>query len=342
MAVKRVTMQDIADACGLSRNTVSKIFNGRGSVPEPTRRTVMEKARELGYSQFPQREKQEESHSLHTIALLTSSTPLSHTFGSYFVTAFTDIISRTGNTLKIYEISQEELAQKQLPPHLHLEQTDGILCIELFDRDYLEMLCRLGLPLITVDAFSGAYADVARCDFISMENMASSIALTRRFADAGARTFGFVGDVRHCNSFYERYLGFQLALRRMSYAQDPEVNILAPDDEPYNDPAWLMQRLRAMPYLPEAFLCANDYLALHLMTALKYMGYSVPEDVMVAGFDGSPESAVVTPGLTTALIPSAEIGRMAAEMLLDRISNKNRPFRRVYVSTTPIWRASTR
>ena len=99
-------MQDIADACGLSRNTVSKIFNGRGSVPEPTRRTVMEKARELGYSQFPQREKQEESHSLHTIALLTSSTPLSHTFGSYFVTAFTDIISRTGNTLKIYEISQ--------------------------------------------------------------------------------------------------------------------------------------------------------------------------------------------------------------------------------------------
>lgn len=52
-------MQDIADACCLSRNTVSKIFNGRGSVPESTRRMVMEKARELGYSQFPQRGKNE-------------------------------------------------------------------------------------------------------------------------------------------------------------------------------------------------------------------------------------------------------------------------------------------
>ena len=49
MAVKRVTMQDIAAACGLSRNTVSKVFNERGSVPEGTRRLVLAKARELGY-----------------------------------------------------------------------------------------------------------------------------------------------------------------------------------------------------------------------------------------------------------------------------------------------------
>ena len=42
-------MQDIADACGLSRNTVSKVFNGRGSVPRATRDLVLQKARELGY-----------------------------------------------------------------------------------------------------------------------------------------------------------------------------------------------------------------------------------------------------------------------------------------------------
>lgn len=51
MAYKRLTMQDIADACKLSRNTVSKIFNDRGAVPEATRRMVLQKARELGYYQ---------------------------------------------------------------------------------------------------------------------------------------------------------------------------------------------------------------------------------------------------------------------------------------------------
>ena len=54
MAHKRVTMQDIADACGLSRNTVSKIFNGRGAVPETTQHTVLQKAQELGYYQVPE------------------------------------------------------------------------------------------------------------------------------------------------------------------------------------------------------------------------------------------------------------------------------------------------
>lgn len=44
MALKKITMQDIADACGLSRNTVSKVFNDRGNVPESTRQMVLEKA----------------------------------------------------------------------------------------------------------------------------------------------------------------------------------------------------------------------------------------------------------------------------------------------------------
>ena len=49
MAKNRVTLQDIAAACGLSRNTVSKVFNSRGTVPESTRQQVLTKAREMGY-----------------------------------------------------------------------------------------------------------------------------------------------------------------------------------------------------------------------------------------------------------------------------------------------------
>ena len=45
MALKRVTIQDIADACGLSRNTVSKVFNNRGAVPEATKKAVKRKTK---------------------------------------------------------------------------------------------------------------------------------------------------------------------------------------------------------------------------------------------------------------------------------------------------------
>ena len=56
MAIRRVTIQDIADACGLSRNTVSKVFNNRGAVQESTRLAVLKKAQELGYYQIAQEE----------------------------------------------------------------------------------------------------------------------------------------------------------------------------------------------------------------------------------------------------------------------------------------------
>ena len=334
MARKKITMQDIADACGLSRNTVSKVFNGRGAVPEGTRRQVLEKARELGYSQLPG---EAESGGGRSIALLTQHKLLSHNFGAFFITSFTDQICRGGYTLKIYEISPEEIAERRLPPHLNLEETAGLLGIELFDRTYLEMICALGKPTVFVDGYPRAAESPIECDFVSMENIASESALVRKMIRAGAKRIGFVGDKEHCNSFYERWLGCCGALREAGLSIRTDLSILAEDGEYYGDPEWLLRRLDALPELPDGFACANDYLAIHLMTALKKMGLSIPEDVMLAGFDGSMEASFVSPALATARIPSAEIGRLAAAVLVQRIRQPEFPFHWTYVKTTPVW-----
>ena len=97
-----------------------------------------------------------------------------------------------------------------------------------------------------------------------------------------------------------------------------------------------------MPHIPDAFVCANDYLAIQLMVALKRRGLSVPNDVMITGFDGSPESAVVDPPLTTAQIPSVEMGRCAAVLLHMRIKDTSAPFTIIQFKTTPIFRGTTR
>lgn len=343
MAHRRVTIQDIADACGLSRNTVSKVFNDRGSVPEATRKVVLNKAQELGYYQLPEGSVVAgASAQPRSIALLTGSDPMSHSFGSLVITSFTDQISRAGYTLKIYRVSGEETANRSLPPHLLLKETAGIIAIELFDREYSDMLCRIGLPIVLVDSYSDSLADPIQCDLVFMENYTSAWHLTRQMIRCGAREIGFVGDINHCRSFHERWDAYRLALDEAGLPLSRSYSILAKDSEPYGNPEWLAEQLRNMPHIPDAFLCANDYIAIHLMTALKKMGLSIPDDVMVAGFDGSPESAVVEPSLTTAEIPSAEIGRLAAETLLGRIQNPDRAFRITYVKTAPVFRNSTR
>lgn len=341
MAAKKITMQDIADACGLSRNTVSKVFNGRGSVPEATRRQVLEQARQMGYRLLPEPADQPAPHG-HSIALLTLCMPGRNHYGSNFISHFANRMSRAGYTLMIYEIQPDEHRDCRLPANFVLENTAGILCIEMFDRRYTDFICGLGLPVIFSDTYARADFSAMAGDFISMENTTSSIAVTHHLIELGARRLGFVGDHTHCNSFYERFNGFRTAVARGGLTLDPKLCIVEPNSAPYGEAAWLVERLRAMPQLPDAFVCANDYLAIHLMKALKCMELRIPEDIMVVGFDDSPEASVTEPQLSTVRIPSGEMGFIAAGILLDRIQCPTLPYRCCYIQTTPLWRATTR
>lgn len=340
---RKITMQDIADACGLSRNTVSKIFNGRGTVPEATREAVLAKAQELGYHQ-PAEASSAPAAPIpgRNVALLTHSKPSLHSFGSLFITNFTDQICRSGYNLKIFEISAADYAEKRLPSHFVPEDVSAIITIELFDQGYTQMICSLGIPVLLIDSYACAPGDLMQCDLVYMENYASTIALTSRMIAAGAKTIGFVGDINHCSSFRERWNGFRAALRDAALPFDEKMCILADDSEPYGEVDWLASQLDKLPVIPDGFVCCNDFVAIRLMNALRRKGLSVPDDVMVTGFDGTPEAEVVYPSLTTAHIPSAEIGRMSASLLLERIENPSLPYRCTFVRTTPIWRESVR
>ena len=272
MPQKRVTVQALAEACQLSRNTVSKVFNQRGNVPESTRQFVLAKARELGYFSRTQRSAPAEAGG--TIAVLSWSNPLNHNFGSMLMKAFTDTVCRWGYSVQMYELSAAELAGHRLPAGVSAENIRGVLCIELFDRGFIEMLSRLGLPTVSVDAYCQVNRSPILCDVITMENMRSVIALTRQLLAAGARSLGFVGDRLHCNSFCERWNGFCTALRDAGLEPDPRLCIMEKDGSQYADPDWTLARLKEMPRLPDAFLCANDFHAVKLIQALKDPGGS--------------------------------------------------------------------
>ncbi len=341
MPTKRVTMQDIADACGLSRNTVSKAFNGRGTVPQSTRELILRKAAELGYG-TPAEAQPSAVRSGGSIALLTSDMPRDFHFGTIFMTSFTDQISRSGYTLKIFEISREELEQKKLPPHFSPDQISGMVGIELFDPAYLDMICSLGLPVMMIDGPAHAFAEPMACDFVTMENVSGIVSVVRRLYGKGARRIGFVGDREHCASFFERWVGYTSALNILGIPLDEKICLLMPNGSPVDDPDWLIGELDRMPGLPDAFACVNDYQAIHLMNALKKKGLRIPEDIMVAGFDGTSQAALVDPPLSTVRIPSTEMGRMAADVLLFRINSRDMPYVWIRVRTEPVWRRSTR
>src|SRR5690606_36880838 len=71
-----------------------------------------------------------------------------------------------------------------------------------------------------------------------------------------------------------------------------------------------------------ALFCSNDLLATEVIVSLRELGYAVPEDVSVAGFDGIRYGTVMSPSLTTIEAPGYEIGKIACHLLLEQIEHQ--------------------
>ena len=103
---------------------------------------------------------------------------------------------------------------------------------------------------------------------------------------------------------------------KYSLLRDIEPYVLAKDVEA------ITRRVKAMEEIPEVFLCSNDRAAILLMNALRALGYRIPEDIGIVGFDDMEISTMVMPCLTTLHIAKKNMGMKAVQTLQWRLQNR--------------------
>ncbi len=349
----KVTIQDIADSLGLSRNTVSKAINNTGVLADATRERVLNKAMEMGYKQFSylniskvQQKPASPPENKGEIALLTGKLLGNSHFSSTMLDNFQREISQAGYSFTMHRLLEEEILSGQLPLSFRRDQIAGIICFEIFDYKYCQMLCGLDVPILFVDSPVLELTGPLKADLLYMDNRAEIFSFVREMAKRGKKKIGFIGNYRHCQSFFERYMNCRNALFLQGLSCSEEYFLIRtnddvpnPADEDYRE--YLYQSLKSLKELPDVFLCANDFVALDTLQAFKRLGISVPEDVYLCGFDDSPESRIVTPTLTTIHIHSQIMGFSAAHLLLSRIEEPYLNYRTIYTETDLILREST-
>lgn len=342
MNKEKTSIQDIADSLGLSRNTVSKALNSNESIPEVTRNRVIEKAIQLKYKHFAFMNTENLlTKKTGNIVLLTYTLPNNSHFGSLLINGLEKKISAEGYNLSIHILREAEIDSLSFPNNFELKNIDGIVCIELFNKNYTKLLSSLAIPTVFIDSVSNILYPELKADLILMENDHSTYLVTKKLIDNGYTKIGFVGDYNHCKSFNERWAGFNRALLECNLKLDLSCCIVDDDKYPYGDYDWMKDKLDNITNLPSAFICANDYIAISVIKSLKSKNIKIPEQILVTGFDNSPESLIVDPHLTTVNISNSEMGNLAAEMLLSRLKDPSRPFQITHVKTEPIFRAST-
>ena len=342
--MKRVTIQDIADELGVSRNTVSKAINNAGGLAETTRDIILQKATEMGYKQFsyikaqtaPTPTVEGETPHKGEIALLCGNVIAPAHFASLMLDKLKLELSQLGYTLNTHRVERENFACRSLPFTFAPEQAVAIICIEMFDRSYDEMICGLGLPVLFVDGPHKRDGIDLPADQLYMDN---TTAITRFVSDMLARgkhRIGFIGDYEHCQSFFERYAAFRCAMLMAGVPVDERYCIKT------LDPEQIARALADLAEIPEVFICTNDFIAVDAIHNLRKLGKTVPGDVLFCGFDDSPNSRIMTPALTTVHIHTQIMALTAINLLISRIEQPNLHFRTVHTETELIYRDSTR
>ena len=348
MATK-VTIQDIANELQLSRNTVSKAINNTGVLADATREKILRKAAEMGYTQFAYLPLFQEDAAKaapfilpsdkREIAMLTTQFLSSSHFSSMMLDRFQSEIDHLHSGMTIHRISPTELKEKKLPSSLNIQRTAGIICFEVFDYDYAQMLCDLDVPLLFVDTPVMEMRPSLKADRLYMENRIEVQNAVAHMVQRGKKRISFAGDKNHCQSFFERYMAYKDAVEYFGLTEG--LSTCAMPSGQQNYPVSLYETIRRFKTMPDAFVCANDFVAMDLVKALNELGYSVPDDIWVCGFDDSQEASYFAPRLTSIHIHEQIMGYTAANLLMTRIEEPSLNYRTVYTETNLILREST-
>ena len=350
---ERITIQDIADALGLSRNTVSKAINNTGVLADSTRQRVLQKAIEMGYKQFTYINAEDltfpNQHNTPAakgeIAVLTCA-KLGHShFSATMLDKFQREMTQLGYSTTMHRVNSYEMKNLLLPNSFRKENTVAIMCIETFHYDYAYMICSLDIPVLFVDhpVLSGRPLPADR---LLMNNQDEIFSFIQEMKKRNLTKIGFVGEYLHCQSFFERYMAFREGMYMNKLPILEELCILDKADEQFSNESfayqnYLFEQLKNLKSLPDVFICANDFIAIDLLQAFRSLDISVPKDVMLCGFDDSPESRVITPPLTSVHIHGEILGLSAVDLILSRIKQPDLNYRTIYTETNIVYRMST-
>lgn len=297
------TIYSVAERAGVSIATVSRVLQGSEVVSQRARERVLDAVEHLNYVPLSAaRSLAVRHHEAHGLLLPELSGP----YYAELLLGFETRAAQLGQSIVLLLAT----GKPDLPKAVRqlLTRVDGIAALgpsSLLREVVATVATSKPLVLIAGDTHDGV-------ESVSAENRGSAAALARHLmVEHGRQSLLFVGDPDAAPDVSDRYRGFVDAhtiLRRR--ARKPVAVAFREADG-----AAFADRILRGAVATDALVCANDELALSIMTRLQDHGRSIPDDLAVVGWDDVMAARYVRPGLTTVRQPVAAIGAIAAERL---------------------------
>ena len=327
------TIRDVARHAGVSIATVSRVMRESGDVRPDTQERVRSSAIELRYtpSQLG-RQLAERRHAANGIVFPDLSGP----YYAEVVLGYEAVAAELGRSVLI--LSTHGRGDAEAAVREMAGRCDGLVVLGRTVSDaVVEDLAHDGAKVVLVARPPIALAASAGVDSVNAENREAAAALTRHLLEQGVRRIAFVGDPDVSPDVKERWRGVQDVV--WESRTGAFVQLIAVDHLHETVGATVAAEAIGAHDLPDAFVCANDELALGLMGELGRAGIDIPGQVRVTGWDDVMAARYA--GLTTVRQPMRELGGTAARLLDELITGTRTDPRHELLPTELVVRTST-
>jgi len=311
---KPPNIYDVAKEAKVSVFTVSAVINNRQHVRAPLKKRVDAAIQKLGYRPNSLAQSLAKEHT-KTIGIVVPD--ISNPFFPMVVRGAEDTAQKDGYTVLLCNSDGLQAKEEQYLDLLISKRVDGILltkCPGEMNPRILRELADLQIPTVLMMRTYSKLSDHA----VVTDDLQASFQAVSHLARSGHRRIALVGGPLSVSNGRERLQGFKKALKAHGLAYDPELVF----EGDYRIDSGHSAGLAILPHRPDAVFVANFLMTVGFMQAAQELGMKPPEHFGLVTLDDYPWLRLFNPPLTAVELPKYEVGRAAAELLLERIRGK--------------------
>lgn len=309
----------MARLANVSQALVSYVLNDSPtiSVPEGTRRRILDAIEELGYVPNGMARG---LRTQKTRAIAGVIPDITNPFYPAFEKGVQDVAESNGYDLLVYNTGGVAERERRCLRSLQQGRVDGVVAVFFHTRaGDLASLLERGVSIVRLEATGdGAKGRDLPLDSLYVDNVAAARAAVDHLIGRGHEKIGLLSG--EPGPGQPRTLGYLRALEESGVS--PGEGLIQTDDFSQDGGYRAMRRLLETSPRPTAVFATNDVMAMGALIAIREAGLRIPGDVALAGFDDTPSTRLVTPPLTTVTQFQENLGRRAAGMLLERLEGK--------------------
>ncbi len=320
-----LTIIDIARMANTSTATISRVMSGKPGVSEEKRKDILELLDRLGYR--PNRIAQQLAlgrSNLLGVVVNNLKIPLH----SQLIGSLENCCGEYGYNLLVMDSNHDPEKEINNIETMRGQRVGGLFVVPVYEYDMsvpLDHLLRLKLdkyPFVIIGKVQGY-----DLDWIAIEESDAASKTAQYLLDLGHKRFCFLGYDANNRTVMERFESISASLQR--HQVEIENDLIIEEVGTWVNGGFLSWRhaveaVMSREKVPTAMIAANDTIALVTIRSLETMGYSVPGDVSVVGFDNSEFSALTHPAITTNARNMEELARLATETLMGKLVDPTR------------------